>query len=218
MNLKNYYYYFQSALSTKLCDDILKYGKLHKSSEGLTDVSENFKNINDISQLSDLQKKEIYSKRKSKISWLKDNWIFKEILPYVHQANKLAGWNFDFDYTESSQFTIYEEGQYYGWHTDSKFEPYSDNSDKNFNGKIRKLSVTVSLNDSTEYEGGLLQFSLRNDKDFEKNSESATKTCFEILPRGSIVVFPSFVWHRVTPVTKGTRYSLVMWNLGYPFR
>ena len=40
----------------------------------------------------------------------------------------------------------------------------------------------------------------------------------EILPKGSVIVFPSFVWHRVKPVTKGVRYSLVMWNLGYPFK
>ena len=40
----------------------------------------------------------------------------------------------------------------------------------------------------------------------------------EILPKGSIIVFPSFVWHRVKPVTSGVRYSLVLWNLGYPFR
>ena len=40
----------------------------------------------------------------------------------------------------------------------------------------------------------------------------------EILPKGSIIVFPSFVWHRVKPVKKGTRYSLVTWNLGYPFK
>jgi PKHD-type hydroxylase len=40
----------------------------------------------------------------------------------------------------------------------------------------------------------------------------------EILPKGSIVVFPSFLWHRVKPVTKGTRYSLVLWHLGYPFK
>ena len=44
------------------------------------------------------------------------------------------------------------------------------------------------------------------------------KTNKEIRPRGSIVVFPSFVWHRVKPVTSGTRYSLVIWNLGYPWR
>ena len=42
--------------------------------------------------------------------------------------------------------------------------------------------------------------------------------CKEILPKGSIIVFPSFLWHRVKPVTKGVRYSLVVWNLGYPFK
>jgi PKHD-type hydroxylase len=44
------------------------------------------------------------------------------------------------------------------------------------------------------------------------------KQAKETLSKGSIIVFPSFVWHRVKPVTKGTRYSLVMWNLGYPFK
>ena len=40
----------------------------------------------------------------------------------------------------------------------------------------------------------------------------------EILPKGSIVVFPSHVWHRVKPVTSGTRYSLVVWSIGDPFK
>jgi hypothetical protein len=40
----------------------------------------------------------------------------------------------------------------------------------------------------------------------------------EILPKGSIIVFPSFLWHRVKPVTRGVRYSLVLWHLGYPFK
>jgi PKHD-type hydroxylase len=44
------------------------------------------------------------------------------------------------------------------------------------------------------------------------------KECTEIRPRGSIVVFPSFMWHRVKPVTKGTRYSLVLWNIGDPWK
>jgi len=50
------------------------------------------------------------------------------------------------------------------------------------------------------------------------DKEHNRKICTEILPRGSIVVFPSHVWHRVRPVTKGVRYSLVIWNLGYPFK
>ena len=51
-------------------------------------------------------------------------------------------------------------------------------------------------------------------RDEDKHVIKAT----EILPKGSIIIFPSFVWHRVKPVTKGTRYSLVMWNLGKPFK
>jgi PKHD-type hydroxylase len=44
------------------------------------------------------------------------------------------------------------------------------------------------------------------------------KQAKEISPKGSIIVFPSFLWHRVKPVMQGTRYSLVLWNLGYPFK
>ena len=55
-------------------------------------------------------------------------------------------------------------------------------------------------------------------KNEDPDKEPNMRACTEILPKGSLVVFPSFVWHRVKPVTKGVRYSLVIWNLGYPFR
>ena len=54
--------------------------------------------------------------------------------------------------------------------------------------------------------------------DFGKHGENEFYECKEIRPQGSIVVFPSFVYHCVTPVTKGTRYSLVNWMCGAPFR
>jgi predicted 2-oxoglutarate/Fe(II)-dependent dioxygenase YbiX len=56
--------------------------------------------------------------------------------------------------------------------------------------------------------------------DFRNNTSGKPnlRKCKEILPKGSICVFPSFVWHRVTPVTSGTRYSLVIWNIGHPFK
>ena len=76
--------------------------------------------------------------------------------------------------------------------------------------------MTVSLSDPEEYEGGRLQFCFR--EDFEPGAEPRYVECTEILPKGSIVVFPSNTWHRVTPVTKGTRHSLVLWSLGYPFK
>ena len=78
----------------------------------------------------------------------------------------------------------------------------------------RKLSVTVSLADDNEYDGGDLEFDLRDRGD----SASNVITSKEARTKGSIIVFPSFVWHRVAPVTRGTRYSLVIWNLGWPFK
>jgi PKHD-type hydroxylase len=51
-----------------------------------------------------------------------------------------------------------------------------------------------------------------------KTKVDEIKKITEIREKGSVIVFPSFIWHRVTPVTAGTRYSLVNWNLGFPFR
>ena len=152
-------------------------------------------------------------KRDSNVVWLNDLWIYREIHPYVRTANANAGWNFDWSYSEQCQFTKYKKNQHYGWHCDSWQEPYENQKDPNMNGKIRKLSVTCSLSDAKDYKGGELEFSLRNN--LEKD---VSTTCTEILPRGSIVVFPSFVWHRVKPVTEGTRYSLVIWSIGPPYR
>ena len=119
------------------------------------------------------------------------------------------------DYSESCQFTKYEKGQFYDWHCDSWDKPYvTQNQQDPSNGKIRKLSVTVSLSDK-DYKGGELEFDFRN---MDPDKKPNIKKCTEILPKGSLVVFPSFVWHRVCPVKKGSRYSLVIWNLGCSFR
>ena len=53
---------------------------------------------------------------------------------------------------------------------------------------------------------------------FPSANRVVLKKCKEILTQGSIIIFPSHVWHRVKPVTKGVRYSLVVWHLGYPFK
>ncbi len=104
--------------------------------------------------------------------------------------------------------------QHYDWHCDSNELPYDKPDDPNTHGKIRKLSATISLVDSEEYEGGDFEFDFRNNDD----GSNVPHVCKEIKTKGSMVVFPSFVWHRVKPVTAGTRYSLVIWNLGWPFR
>jgi len=211
MNLQNYYYYFQSALTPRFCDELIKYGKSQQEQLALTGGQTN--KINEGKPLDDKDIVDLKKKRDSNIAWLNDRWIYKEIQPFIHQANRLAGWNFDWDFSESCQFTKYGPGQHYGAHCDSWESPYANKDNPDTFGKIRKLSVTCSLSDSSEYEGGELEFQFRNQDD-----PTPKKKCIEILPRGSICVFPSFVWHEVRPVTKGVRYSLVIWSLGYPFK
>lgn len=211
MNLQNYYYYFQSALTPRFCDELLKYGKSQQEQLALTGGQTN--KVNQGKPLDEKDILDLKKKRDSNIVWLSDRWIYKEIQPYIHQANRLAGWNFDWSFSEACQFTKYGPGQHYGAHCDSWEAPYDNPSNPDTHGKIRKLSVTCSLSDPSEYEGGELEFQFRNQDD-----PTPKKKCVEILPRGSICVFPSFVWHEVKPVTKGIRYSLVIWSLGYPFR
>ena len=203
MFYKKIFYYFKEALSEKLCNDIIQIAMDDKPDVATTGL--NIRNDEDVKNL--LQKRDSY------ITWLNEEWIYKEIRPYVHRANKLAGWNFDIVDSEPCQFTIYNEGQYYGWHTDSSGWYYEKEKQ---NGLIRKLSVTVSLSDPEDYEGGLLEFDTRIQD--EPNGKSNIVPCKQILPKGSICVFPSFTHHRVSPVTKGKRLSLVQWNLGPEWR
>ena len=206
MNLYYKYWYFQSVIPERICDDIVRLG--HQLKDQMAVTGEFGKN-----KLNEKQVKDLKKKRNSNVVWMNDRWIFKEIQPYVHKANKLAGWNFEWDWSESCQFTKYSKGQYYGWHCDSWDKPYNQPNSPS-HGKIRKLSVTVTLSDPKKYQGGELEFDL---KDGAPGKKRIVK-CNEILPKGSLVVFPSHIWHRVCPVKKGERNSLVIWNLGWPFK
>jgi len=215
MVLSHYFWFFPSAISSLKCDEILEYGKTKELKMAKTGNQNNDYDV----ELTDEQIVNLQKKRKSDIIFLDEQWIYDELQPYVHIANKNAEWNFDWDWSESPQFTKYSVGQYYGWHCDQFEKTYpNDHQNINLRGKTRKLSVTVSLNDSSEYKGGEFEFDFRNmDPDLNKGSASNVQKCLQILPKGSIVVFPSCIWHRVCPVTEGTRYSLVMWNIGKPF-
>ena len=200
MHLIYNYWYFINALSPRICDDIIATGKQSKLKNALTGKAKRLTPA-------------VQKQRKSNVSFFSDRWIYNEIHPYVHTANKNADWNFQWDFSEACQFTQYNKGQFYDWHCDSWDRPY-DNPTTKKHGKQRKLSVTVSLSDPKDYKGGELEF-----KSVDNHSgKQYTTLCKEIIPRGSIVVFPSHTWHRVKPVKKGIRHSLVMWNLGWPFK
>lgn len=216
-------------------------GGWKQKQKGIDSIPSNDKTTTDLLEEGfDLNKLHL---RDSNVTFLGNSSLYDLIWPYIDKANENAGWNFQWDYTEEMQFTKYGVNQFYGWHTDSsdqpykKFDPDKDpihkNPDgtifvnmfgepvpedhcatlnENMIGKIRKLSVTISLNDPKEYEGGNLQF------DLGPHSADRYHTCTEIRPKGSVVVFPSHIYHQVTPVTFGTRYSLVAWSLGAPFK
>ena len=211
MNLSNYFWYFKSALTPKFCDDVIKYALSKEETIARTGGF-------DKPALSKDDIKNIQRKRKSDLVWLNDTWIYKELHPYVHEANARAGWNFQWDRSENCQFTKYKLHQYYDWHNDPFDKPYDKGKDHPDYGKIRKLSMTCQLTDGSEYKGGELEFDFRNYDPHMRDESKHIRSVPEILPKGSIVVFPSHLWHRVKPVTRGTRYSLVVWHLGYPFK
>jgi len=250
MQLTNSYYWFKSALSEEDCDRIIQHGidqiglakQQGKKIDGVTFGNSEKSSMPDAIPQGDLARSQVDTSKKmyirdSKVSWLNDQWIYDLVLPFVHEANTKAGWNFDIDYSESFQFTVYEPDGFYGWHKDGMSDhfgiykryihgvtaeplkkdgslPSGYTDDNNMIGKVRKLSVTINLNNPGDYEGGNLKF------DFGHHTEDGVQfhECDEIRPKGSIIVFPSFIDHCVTPVTSGTRYSLVLWNLGRPFK
>jgi len=209
MHLLNYYWYFTKALPVGLCNKILKLGKSKKAKQA--GVGENKKD-----QLLNKQEMETLKvKRNSKVVWLDEPWIYKIIQPFVNTANRNAGWNFEWDWSEPAQFTQYKKGMYYNWHIDSLDEPYINEGP--LQGKIRKLTSVLVLSNTSEYKGGELEFQFQaEDPQFNKGRK--IKVANEVAPKGSIIVFPSFVWHRVKPVTKGVRYSMPTWHIGYPFK
>lgn len=150
---------------------------------------------------TDSDTKVVNSIRKSQISWVtlnNETGFIYDRLGYV--ARQLNGQFFGFDlygFVEDLQFTTYRpEGDFYSWHMDSN----------SGHAAPRKLSLVLQLSDPAEYDGGELQI-----------MTSAEPTTIP-KKKGLIVAFPSFIVHRVKPVTRGVRRSLVVWLTGERFR
>ena len=151
--------------------------------------------------------------RISDIAWTNEQWVYDLIWPYMLRANEDAGWGYDITSAEPAQITRYKKGGFYSWHRDGfndHLSKYNQPDNAWVHEKVRKLSMTILLNDS--FEGG----------EFEVMSYSKgvgmVQQPFENPRGGQVIVFPSYMEHRVAPVTKGTRYSAVVWFLGPPMR
>ena len=141
--------------------------------------------------------------RRADLAWLEDipeaGWVMDRMVRIVAEANR-DGFGFDLDdFAESAQVARYgaDRQGHFDWHTDIGAGPLAAR---------RKLTVVVQLSDPAAYQGGVLE--LRPDSNVAQAQAA----------RGTAVVFPSFVLHRVTPVTIGTRWSLTLWAHGPAFR
>ncbi len=137
--------------------------------------------------------------RSSRIKWVPQNddwwWLYEKMANMAIEANSTL-WNFDlYTIPEQIQYTEYyaTENGHYDWHADIGPDMLSK----------RKISITVQLSEADEYEGG----------DLELFRGGSMKGPFESAPRqaGCVFIFPSYMMHRVSPVTKGVRKSFVLW-------
>ena len=139
-------------------------------------------------------------KRTTTISWIP----FKEMtemysqIEATMQTSNLNHFGFEnMKITEPAQFTEYPKGGFYDWHMDLDINGTHE-------PPVRKISMTILLSDPSTFKGGNLEF-------MEKNKVPELK-------QGQAIFFASFIRHRVAPVTKGMRRSLVMWFGGTPFK
>lgn len=161
--------------------------------------------IKEIGQAWNLEKAGTYGGnsreiRNSHVSFIFPNehthWIFARMTDLINNMNEQY-FGFDLHALEQGlQFTHYvAPDEHYTWHVD-----------RGRQSGVRKLSVSIQLSDPEEYEGGELELS------FGPEPITMQKQ------KGMAVLFPSYTMHRVKPVTKGERFSLVAWVSGPPFK
>ena len=197
--MHNQYQIFTSAFNDQFCDHIISVAKLYREQGGVVGSIDAA-----TGESSSALNQEI---RNSTIRWI-DIYAHREINTilndYVNAVNSsLFGFDVSFGFN-SLQYTEYNgdgpSPQFYDWHMDCLF----DNAVLD-----RKLSAVVQLSSPDDYEGGLFE------------TEGCARPPFNVepfLPRGSLLIFPSYLKHRVLPVTKGLRKSLVTWYNGPKFR
>ena len=148
---------------------------------------------------NDYSNGEYLAVRNSKISWWQEShWVSSIFSHYINIANR-ALWEYDLTYLNGIQVSTYDVNGHYKWHSD-----YGTSNDQRH---TRKLSASLLITDPSEYEGGHLEL-----VDYHNNILQPPQT------KGTMIIFDSRIPHRVTPVTKGKRISLVTWMLGPKLR
>ena len=139
-------------------------------------------------------------KRVTTISWIPFKEMpemYDQVNEFIKKANRNHFGFEDVHVTEPAQFTEYPEGGFYDWHMDNDVNMQHE-------PPVRKISMTLLLSHESQFEGGDLELMAKG-----KRAK---------LTQGQAIIFASFLNHRVAPVTRGVRQSLVMWFGGTPFK
>ena len=205
----NEWYIFKQELDKKTCNKIKKLGQGNWEPSSVDTSKETTDEERRIGKKGDYKPDK--KVRISEVFWTTEQWIYDLTFPYMYEANKQAGWNLDIKAAESMQLTRYRKGGFYNFHKDGNADHLSVYDEPNnpfMNGHVRKISMSIILNDN--FEGGAFEFA------------SYSKEKCGITPidakAGDMIFFCSGMEHRVAPVTKGVRYSLVNWFVGPPVR
>ena len=207
----NEWVHIENAIDKKTCDRIKKLAQSNWENSTVNILKHPFSEEEHIHG-----RKPVYEPdnktRISDVYWTTEQWLYDLIWPFMLEANKSAGWNLDISAAEDIQITRYKKGGFYNWHRDGISDSLSAYDRPNkplMHGNVRKMSVSLMLND--DYEGGEFEFSGLAKGECEITS-------IKNLKAGDMLFFTSGMEHRVTPVTKGVRYSLVNWFVGPPVR
>ena len=193
------FYIFPSAVKSDVCDDIVK------------DCKDNILNKASVFNPDKKSSRDDPEIRKTSIYFIndRDNKVNELAWYFLREANKIQ-FNYDLEYFQQIQFAEYKDGGFYGWHQDEAGIEKTN--------EIRKLSLTLVLSNPDTFEGGELQF-YNGDRPLEDMGEiTGEQVTNDIKAQGTVVVFDSRDFHRVTPVTKGVRHSVVCWTVGPNFK
>ena len=151
-----------------------------------------------------------HNMRKNKVTWNDDAELYGMLWPHLNFVNAAAGWRFAITACEPLQYTIYYNSKnHYDWHIDSM--PGDEGTDT-----IRKISAVVQLSDPAEYEGG--DFNIATVEKDATDWSAWPVDIPQLKQRGAAIFFPSTLFHRVQPITNGTRRTLVAWFRGPAWR
>lgn len=186
--LSTFHFYWTNCLDTDTVDELIRLGDASRITDAKIGTPDNQDKYDVI--------------RKSRVGWIyreNNETIYNKIIEILIRVN-YHNFGFKIDSAEALQYSIYEDAGHYNYHHDIHFS----------NGyKMRKLSASICLSNASDYQGGELE--LVHYGDYERNFLKFK------MNKGDMVVFPSWVTHKVNPTTSGTRKSIVVWASGPKF-